>query len=80
MHAEVDPQMGAEWADSLKVSSTLWNDGFLMDKDRYAGVPCWQVEFSLFEEEYQVWNSKYYMIIDEDGEILFSELTLNGNG
>ena len=80
MHAEVDPQMGAEWADSLKVSSTLWNDGFLMDKDRYAGVPCWQVEFSLFEEEYQVWNSKYYMIINEDGEILFSELTLNGNG
>ena len=58
----------------------LWNDACLMDLDRYAGKPCWQVEFKAFEEEYQAWNTKYYMIVNEDGDILFSELSLNGNG
>jgi hypothetical protein len=80
MHAEADPQMGTKWADALKVSTELWSDGYLLDQDRYTGMPCWQVEFKAFEEDYQVWNTKYCMIISEDGEILFSELSLNGNG
>ena len=43
-------------------------------------MPCWQVEFKAFEEEYQAWNTKYYMIVSEDGDILFSESSLDGNG
>ncbi len=80
LHAEADETMGAEWADSLSVSITLNSDSFLMDRNKYAGMPCWQVEFKAFEEEYQAWNTKYYVIVSEDGDILFSELSLNGNG
>ena len=34
----------------------------------------------LLEEEYQAWNLKYNMIFDENSEVLFSELSPNGNG
>ena len=51
-----------------------------MDQNGYAGMPCWQVEFKAFEEEYQAWNTKYYIILNENGEVLFSELSLNGSG
>ena len=80
LHADADETMGAEWADGLSVSMTLYSDCFLMDRNGYAGMPCWQVEFKAFEEEYQAWNTKYYMIISEDGDILFSESSLDGNG
>ena len=80
LHTDADETMGAEWADALSVSMCLNSDGFLTDRNEYARMPCWKVEFKTFEEAYQVWNTKYYMIISEDGEILFSELTLNSNG
>ena len=80
LHADADETMGAEWADALSVSMCLNSDGFLMDRNEYARMPCWNVEFEEFEEEYQAWNTKYYIIVSEDGEILFSELSLNGNG
>lgn len=80
LHADADESMGAEWADSLSVSIILNSDSFLMDRIEYAGMPCWQVEFEAFEEEYQAWNTKYYIIVSEDGDVLFSELSLNGNG
>ena len=80
LHADADDTMGAEWADALSISMCLNSNGFLMDRNEYARMPCWQVEFKEFEEEYQAWNTKYYMIVNEDGDILFSELSLNGNG
>ena len=51
-----------------------------MGQNGYAGMPCWQEKFKAFEEEYQAWNTKYYIILNENGEVLFSELSLNGNG
>ena len=80
LHTDADETMGAEWADALSVSMCLNSDGFLTDRNEYARMPCWKVEFKEFEEEYQAWNTKYYMIVNEDGDILFSELSLNGNG
>ena len=65
-------------ADSYE--QCIYSDSFLMDQNGYAGMPCWQEEFKAFEEEYQAWNTKYYIILNENGEVLFSELSLNGNG
>ncbi len=80
LHAEADETLGKEWADQLRYTACLWSRGYLLDKGVYTEEPAWTVEFRTYDEEYQDWATRYYMEINEDGEILFSELTLDSHG
>ena len=78
MRAELVPEMGEEWVEKLKYGACLWNSGYLPDENRELDYPCWVCQYFAYEN--RDWNAKYYMLINEDGEILYSEYWADSNG
>ena len=44
------------------------------------GKHVWWVNFNIWDDEFNLWNSKGYAILDEDGNVLTIKLELGGNG
>ena len=80
MRAELVPEMGEEWVSQLKFGSCLWNCSYLPDEQKDLDEHCWVCQFFRYESWNRDWNAKYYLLINEDGEVLFSEFWENGNG
>ena len=78
MREELVPEMGEEWVAQLKYGACLWNSGYLPDENRELDYPCWVCQYFAYEN--RDWNAKYYMLINEDGEILYSEYWADSNG
>lgn len=79
-HGIADPEMGKEWVDSVKTSCTLLNDETNPDTGEKFGKHVWWVNFNIWDDEFNLWNSKGYAILDEDGNVLTIKLELGGNG
>jgi len=79
-HMVADNEMGADWVNSLRINGELWNDGMKYDTGEHFGMPVWFLNFEAYEEENDTWNSKGYVQLDEDGNVLNVSLELNGNG
>lgn len=79
-HELADGEQGAEWVDSLKASLCLYSDAADPNTWKPFGKPVWWVDFNVWEEEFGVWNPKGYVLLDEDGNVLFSEFDLYSNG
>ena len=80
MRAELVPEMGEDWVSQLRYGSCLWNRSYLPDEQKDLDEHCWVCQFFRFETWNADWNAKYYLLINEDGEVLFSEFWENGNG
>ena len=79
-HTVADSEMGADWVNSLRINGELWNDGMKYGTGEHFGMPVWFLNFEAYEEENDTWNSKGYVQLDEDGNVLNVSLELNGNG
>ncbi len=80
MREELVPEMGEEWVAKLKYGACLWNNSYLPNENKEVDVPSWVCQYFGYEEWNRDWNAKYYMLISEDGEVLFSEFWADGNG
>ena len=72
--------MGKEWVDSVKTGYALLNDETNPDTGEKFGKHVWWVNFNIWDDEFNLWNSKGYAILDEDGNVLTVKLELGGNG
>ena len=77
-HEAADAEKGAEWVDRQKLISALWNNGIY----EYYGIereePTWRA--TLMENCNGTWESKGTVMIDEDGNVIFAQMDLEGNG
>ena len=79
-HGIADTEMGKEWVDSVKTGCALLNDETNPDTGEKFGKHVWWVNFNIWDDEFNLWNSKGYAILDEDGNVLTIKLELGGNG
>lgn len=79
-HGIADAEMGKEWVDSVKTGCTLLSDEINPDTGVEFGKHVWWVNFNIWDDEFNLWNSKGYAILDEDGNVLTVKLELSGNG
>ena len=79
-HGIADSEMGKEWVDSVKTGCALLNDETNPDTGEKFGKHVWWVNFNIWDDEFNLWNSKGYAILDEDGNVLTIKLELGGNG
>lgn len=68
----------AEWVDAQKIIAVLWNNGIY----EYYGIereePTWWAY--IMENCDGTWESKGIVMIDEDGNVILTEMMLEGNG
>ena len=79
-HGIADSEMGKEWVDSVNTGCALLNDETNPDTGEKFGKHVWWVNFNIWDDEFNLWNSKGYAILDEDGNVLTVKLELGGNG
>ena len=79
-HTIADPEMGSDWVDALEIGGFLNSDGFNFRKGESYGKPVWFLNMLAWNEETEDWEAKGYVQLDEDGNVLYAELDLYGNG
>ena len=62
-----------DWLNSFRPGAVLW-------QEKGQDEAHWWVQMYTYEADMGFWNPKLEMSLSEDGEILFSELNLYGNG
>lgn len=79
-HQTADDQMDADWVNSLQPDGFLWNDCPISGSEEYYGHPVWFINMQLYNDDYDFWDTKGIVILDEDGTVLEAVLELMSNG
>ena len=79
LHEAADGEVGAAWIDDLKCNADLSTYPWVAAQYQ-SDEPLWCVAFFTWDDTYDYWNSKAYVYLTEDGEVILAELELGGNG
>ena len=71
--------MGADWLNQLRVGSALTAPEVYIDGLPHKGVT-WAVQFFNYDAQYGYWATRAWVFVTEDGEVIYAELDLYGNG
>ena len=79
LHEAGDEQVGADWLNQLRVGSALTAPEVYIDGLPHKGVT-WAVQFFNYDAQYGYWATRAWVFVTEDGEVIYAELDLYGNG
>ena len=79
LHETGDGQVGADWLNQLRVGSVLIGPQVYIDGLPHQGVT-WAVQFFNYDVQYGYWATRAWVFLTEDGEVIYAELDLYGNG
>ena len=78
-HETADEEMGAAWVAGMRCDGMLNQGGNNPATGEQLTEPYWFINMLVYENEND-WNPKGYVILTEDGEVIYSVLELMGNG
>lgn len=79
-HQVADGEMGAEWVDQMHCYGQLRYARQNSETGEWVDTADWWINMCVYDEQYEFWNPKGYVQLDEDGNVLEARLELLGNG